>query len=66
MNDIQKLIALQRELEDIGERLGNLFAKDHPRCMDVFEDIGAAGYYLKEAGYRLDSAKITLGGCEDK
>lgn len=60
MDDIQKLIAIQQELEQIGERLGELFTTNHPRCMDVFEDIGAAGYYIQEAGYRLEAAKRTL------
>jgi hypothetical protein len=64
-DDIQKLIAIQQELEGIGERLGELFTTDHPRCMDVFEDIGAAGYYIQEAGYRLEAAKRTLRGGEE-
>jgi hypothetical protein len=60
MDDIQKLIAIQQELEQIGERLGELFTTNHPRKKDVFEDIGAAGYYIQEAGYRLEAAKRTL------
>ncbi len=60
MDDIQKLIAIQQELKQIGEQLGELFTTKHPRCMDVFEDIGAAGYYIQEAGYRLEAAKRTL------
>ncbi|BAZ36590.1 hypothetical protein NIES4101_25090 (plasmid) [Calothrix sp. NIES-4101] len=65
MDDIQKLIAIQQELEQIGERLGELFKTDHPQFNDVFEDIGAAGYYIQEAGYRLESAKRTLQGAEE-
>ena len=60
MDDIQKLIAIQEELKQIGERLGELFTTNHPQFMDVFEDIGAAGYYIQEAGYRLEAAKRTL------
>jgi hypothetical protein len=59
-DDFQKLIAIQQELEQIGERLGELFTTDHPRWKDVFEDIGAAGYYIQEVGYRLEAAKRTL------
>ena len=34
--------------------------------MDVFEDIGAAGYYIQEAGYRLEAAKRTLQDDEEE
>lgn len=60
MNDTQKLIAIQQELKQIGEQLGELFTTNHPQWKDVFEDIGAAGYYIQEAGYRLEAAKRTL------
>ena len=28
----------------------------------MFEDLGAAGYYIREAGYRLESALKTVQG----
>ncbi|MHC5726108.1 MAG: hypothetical protein ACYT04_46595 [Nostoc sp.] len=62
MNDTQKLLAIQQELEQIGERLGAIFTIDHPQFNDVFEDIGAAGYYIQEAGYRLNAAMKTVKG----
>ncbi|MEH2377394.1 MAG: hypothetical protein V7K27_00570 [Nostoc sp.] len=62
MNDTQKLLAIQQELEQIGERLGAIFTIDHPQFNDVFEDIGAAGYYIQEAGYRLNAAIKTVKG----
>jgi hypothetical protein len=65
MNDTQKLLAIQQELEQIGERLGAIFTTDHPHFNDVFEDIGAAGYYIQEAGYRLSAAIKTVKGDEE-
>ncbi|NJL77919.1 MAG: hypothetical protein HC874_18045 [Richelia sp. SL_2_1] len=50
----------KKNLNLLGERLGELFTTNHPRFKDVFEDIGAAGYYIQEAGYRLEAAKRTL------
>jgi hypothetical protein len=46
MDDSEKLLAIQQELEQIGERLGELFPPNHPQFNDVFEDLGAAGYYI--------------------
>jgi hypothetical protein len=31
----------------------------------VFEDLGAAGYYIREASYRLESVLKTVQGVED-
>jgi|GEM_PF-6877318 len=31
-------------------------------CDSVFEDVGAAGYYIREAGYRLESVLLTVQG----
>lgn len=62
MDDTQELIAIQEELERIGDRLRKIFPATHPQFDNVFEDIGAAGYYLREAGYRLESALKTVQG----
>ncbi|MGH7998548.1 MAG: hypothetical protein ACREPR_03735 [Brasilonema sp.] len=62
MDDIQELIAIQQELERINERLRKIFPQTHPQFDSVFEDLGAAGYYIREAGYRLESALLTVQG----
>ncbi|MHC5854757.1 hypothetical protein [Nostoc sp.] len=54
-DDTQELIAIQQELSGISSRLRKIFPQTHPQFDDVFEDIGAAGYYMREAGYRLES-----------
>jgi hypothetical protein len=46
MDDSEKLLAIQQELERVNERLGKLFPTNHPQFDDVFEDLGAAGYYI--------------------
>lgn len=46
MDDSEKLLAIKQELERINERLGELFPSNHPQFDDVFEDLGAAGYYI--------------------
>lgn len=62
MDDIQELIAIQQELERINERLRKIFPQTHPQFDSVFENLGAAGYYIREAGYRLESALLTVQG----
>ncbi len=62
MDDSEKLLEIKQELERIGEKLGAIFPTDHPQFDDVFEDIGAAGYYIEEAGYRLNAAIKTVQG----
>lgn len=62
MDDTEQLIAIQEELERISARLTRIFPQTHPQFDNVFEDIGAAGYYLREAGYRLESALKTVEG----
>lgn len=64
-DDTQELIAIQQELKGINERLRKIFPADHPQFDDVFEDIGAAGYYIEEAGYRLNAAIKTVQGVEE-
>ena len=64
-NDTQELIAIQQELSGISERLRKIFGSTHLQFDDVFEDIGAAGYYLREAGYRLESVLLTVQGDSD-
>ncbi|NJM74326.1 MAG: hypothetical protein HC862_32115, partial [Scytonema sp. RU_4_4] len=55
-------IAIQQELERINERLRKIFPQTHPQFDSVFENLGAAGYYIREAGYRLESALLTVQG----
>ncbi len=62
MDEISQLEDIQQELKAIGEKLGNLFLNDHPNFDDVFEDMGEAGYYIEEAGYRLKATIKTLQG----
>ncbi len=61
-DDTQELIAIKEELERISDRLRKIFPQTHPQFDDVFEDIGAAGYYMREAGYRLESVLLTVQG----
>ncbi len=65
MDDSEKLLAI-KQLEEIGGRLRKLFPQNHPLWNDVFEDIGAAGYYLREAGYCLSAAIATVQGDESE
>jgi hypothetical protein len=62
MNDSEELLAIQQELERINERLGKLFPPNHPQFDDVFEDLGAAGYYIREAGHCIQAAIKTVQG----
>ncbi len=65
MDDVQELIAIQEELERIGDRLRKIFPPTHPQFDSVFEDLGAAGYYIREAGYRLESTLKTVQGVQE-
>ena len=62
MDDTQELIAIQQQLSGISSRLRKIFPSTHPQFDSVFEDVGAAGYYLSEAGYRLESVLMTVQG----
>jgi hypothetical protein len=62
MDNVQELIAIKEELERIGDRLRKIFPSTHPQFDSVFEDLGAAGYYIREAGYRLESTLLTVQG----
>lgn len=62
MDDTQELIAIQEELKQIGDRLRKIFPATHPQFDNVFEDVGAAGYYIREAGYCLESALMKVQG----
>ncbi|MGF1981469.1 MAG: hypothetical protein RMY30_038600 [Nostoc sp. CmiSLP01] len=62
MDDSNKLLEIKQEISQIAEKLANLFPIDHPKWNDIFEDIGAAGYYLEEANYRIEGARKTLLG----
>ncbi|RCJ27280.1 hypothetical protein A6S26_12640 [Nostoc sp. ATCC 43529] len=65
MDDVQELIAIKEELERIGDRLRKIFPPNHPQFDSVFEDLGAAGYYIREAGDRLESTLKTVQGDEE-
>lgn len=47
MEDSNKLLKIKQELNQIAEKLASLFPADHPKWNDIFEDVGAAGYYLR-------------------
>ncbi|WP_375515591.1 hypothetical protein [uncultured Nostoc sp.] len=64
-DDTQELIAIQQELSGISDRLRKIFPQTHPQFDSVFEDLGAAGYYMREAGYRLESVIQTVQGDSD-
>ncbi|MBN3881531.1 MAG: hypothetical protein HWQ44_00700 [Nostoc sp. JL34] len=61
-DDTQELIAIQQELSGISSRLRKIFPSTHPQFDNVFEDVGAVGYYIREAGYRLESVLMTVQG----
>ena len=61
-DDTQELIAIQQQLSVISEHLRKIFPSTHPQFDNVFEDVGAAGYYIREAGYRLESVLMTVQG----
>jgi len=60
MDDSEKLLEIRQELEQTGEKLRKLFPPNHPQFNDVFEDLGAAGYYIQESLYRLKAAIKTV------
>jgi hypothetical protein len=60
MDDTEKLLALQQELDQTGKSLGKLFPPEHPYFDDVFEELGEAGYYITEAVNRIRAALKTL------
>jgi hypothetical protein len=60
MDDSEKLLEIRQELQQIGEKLGELFPPSHPQFDDVFEDLGAAGYYIQESLYRLKAVIKTV------
>ncbi|MBW4672656.1 MAG: hypothetical protein KME52_00975 [Desmonostoc geniculatum HA4340-LM1] len=62
MDDVRELIAIQQELSGISDRLRKIFPQTHPQFDSVFEDLGAAGYYIREASYRLESVLETVQG----
>jgi len=62
MEEISQLEAIQQELKVIYEKLEKLFPVDHPRFDDVFEDVGAAGYYIDESDHFLKAAIEILRG----
>ncbi len=62
MDDISQLETIQEELKAINEKLAKLFPVDHPKFEDIFEDVGAAGYYINESGHFLKAAIETLRG----
>ncbi|MEH2207832.1 MAG: hypothetical protein V7K53_27815 [Nostoc sp.] len=61
-DDTQELIAIKEELSGISDRLRKIFPSTHPQFDSVFEDLGAAGYYMREAGYRLELVLKTVQG----
>ncbi|MBW4480010.1 MAG: hypothetical protein KME54_25025 [Tolypothrix brevis GSE-NOS-MK-07-07A] len=65
MDDSEKLLEIEQELEQTGDKLRKLFPTDHPQFNDVFEDLGAAGHYIQESLYRLKAAIKTVQGDGD-
>jgi len=62
MDEISQLETIQQELKAINQKLEKLFPVDHPNFDDVFEDVGAAGYYIDESDHFLKAAIETLRG----
>lgn len=60
MSDDRELIEIQQQMEEIMEKLGGMFTTDYPRWSDVYEDVGAAVYYIEEAGYHLKAVSKRL------
>lgn len=56
----KELEAIQQELNLTSDKLGALFPDNHPKFDDVFEDVGAARYYIQEAIYRIRAVIKTL------
>ncbi|MCL6753647.1 hypothetical protein KBT16_22825 [Nostoc sp. CCCryo 231-06] len=55
---------IKQKLEKLAEELANIIPSDHPKWNDVFEDVGAAGYYIEESVYRVEGAIKTLADDE--
>ena len=64
MDEISELEAIQQELDRLSGKLGALFPDNHPKFNDVFEDIGAARYYIGEINYLIKSVVKTIQGEE--
>ncbi|MBD2205597.1 hypothetical protein H6G33_24960 [Calothrix sp. FACHB-1219] len=64
-DDTQQLIAIQEELKGISDRLRKIFPPTHSQFDCVFENLGAAGYYIRGVGYRLESTLKTVQGDEE-
>ncbi|BAZ15781.1 hypothetical protein NIES4071_76530 [Calothrix sp. NIES-4071] len=43
-----------------------LFPREHPRFNDVFEETGAAGYYIQESIYCIKAVIKTLQDDKDE
>jgi hypothetical protein len=48
MDDTQQLIAIQEELKQIEDRLRKIFPPTPEQFDSVFEDLGAASYYVRD------------------
>lgn len=60
MEDTDKLLAIKKELEQISQRIDNVFPQEHPLYDATFEDIGTATYYIREVCYLIESAIKTV------
>lgn len=65
MDDVNQLSQIQQELEQISQRLMKLYPANHPLFKDVFENVGAAGYYIEESVYCIKAVIKTVQGNED-
>lgn len=66
MDEIEELLHIEQELEQINRRLMKLFPREHPRFNDVFEDKGAAGYYIQESIYCIKAVIRAVQDDEDE
>ncbi|RUT08351.1 hypothetical protein DSM106972_015190 [Dulcicalothrix desertica PCC 7102] len=64
MDDVNQLSQIQQELEQINQHLMKLFPVTHPLFKDVFENVGAAGYYIQESVYCIKAVIKTAQGDE--
>lgn len=60
MSDNRELLEIQQQLEQIMERLGGIFTTEHSKYNDIYEDVGAAIYYIEQAGYCLKAVSRKL------
>lgn len=44
MSDDRELLEIQQQLEEIMQRIGRTFNVEHPRCNDIYEDVGATHF----------------------